>query len=129
MTEQLKHPGPLEGIRVLELGQLIAGPFTGCLLGYYGAEVIKVEAPGEGDPIRTWRLLDEGTSLWWRSVARNKKCVTANLRPEEGREIVRQLAKESDVLIENFRPGAMERWGLGPDELMLDNPGLIYARI
>ena len=89
MTEQLKHPGPLEGIRVLELGQLLAGPFTGCLLGYYGAEVIKVEAPGEGDPIRTWRLLDEGTSLWWRSVARNKKCVTVNLRTEEGREIVR----------------------------------------
>ena len=129
MTEHLKHPGPLEGIRVLELGQLIAGPFTGCLLGYYGAEVIKVELPGEGDPLRTWRLLDEGTSLWWRSVARNKKCVTVNLRTEQGREIVRQLARESDVLIENFRPGTMERWGLGPDELVLDNPGLIYARI
>ncbi|MEE8281760.1 MAG: CaiB/BaiF CoA-transferase family protein, partial [Gammaproteobacteria bacterium] len=129
MTEKSEHPGPLAGIRVLELGQLIAGPFTGCLLGYYGAEVIKVERPGEGDPLRTWRLLDEGTSLWWRSVARNKKCVTVNLRSEEGRGIVRQLASESDVLIENFRPGSMERWGLGPDELMADNPGLIYARI
>ncbi len=129
MTEKSQHPGPLAGIRVLELGQLIAGPFTGCLLGYYGAEVIKVERPGEGDPLRTWRLLDEGTSLWWRSVARNKKCVTANLRSEQGREIVRRLASESDVLIENFRPGSMERWGLGPDELLADNPGLIYARI
>ena len=129
MTKKSEHPGPLAGIRVLELGQLIAGPFTGCLLGYYGAEVIKVERPGEGDPLRTWRLLDEGTSLWWRSVARNKKCVTVNLRTEEGRGIVRQLASESDVLIENFRPGSMERWGLGPDELMADNPGLIYARI
>ncbi len=129
MTGKSQHPGPLAGIRVLELGQLIAGPFTGCLLGYYGAEVIKVERPGEGDPLRTWRLLDEGTSLWWRSVARNKKCVTANLRTEQGREIVRRLASESDVLIENFRPGTMERWGLGPDELLADNPGLIYARI
>ncbi len=129
MTGKSQHPGPLAGIRVLELGQLIAGPFTGCLLGYYGAEVIKVERPGEGDPLRTWRLLDEGTSLWWRSVARNKKCVTANLRTEQGREIVRRLASESDVLIENFRPGSMERWGLGPDELLADNPGLIYARI
>ncbi len=129
MTDKSQHPGPLVGIRVLEVGQLIAGPFTGCLLGYYGAEVIKVERPGEGDPLRTWRLLDEGTSLWWRSVARNKKCVTANLRTEQGREIVRRLASESDVLIENFRPGSMERWGLGPDELLADNPGLIYARI
>lgn len=129
MTDKSQHPGPLVGIRVLEVGQLIAGPFTGCLLGYYGAEVIKVERPGEGDPLRTWRLLDEGTSLWWRSVARNKKCVTANLRTEQGREIVRRLANESDVLIENFRPGSMERWGLGPDELLADNPGLIYARI
>ena len=129
MTDKSQHPGPLAGIRVLEVGQLIAGPFTGCLLGYYGAEVIKVERPGEGDPLRTWRLLDEGTSLWWRSVARNKKCVTANLRTEQGREIVRRLASESDVLIENFRPGSMERWGLGPDELLADNPGLIYARI
>lgn len=129
MTDKSQHPGPLVGIRVLEVGQLIAGPFTGCLLGYYGAEVIKVERPGEGDPLRTWRLLDEGTSLWWRSVARNKKCVTANLRTEQGREIVRRLASQSDVLIENFRPGSMERWGLGPDELLADNPGLIYARI
>lgn len=124
-----ESPGPLAGIRVLEMGQLIAGPFTGCLLGYFGAEVIKVEQPVTGDPLRVWRLLDDGTSLWWRSVARNKKCVTINLKSDKGREIVRRLAAESDVLIENFRPGAMEKWGLGPDDLRAGNPGLIYSRI
>ncbi|MGI9309233.1 MAG: CaiB/BaiF CoA transferase family protein [Gammaproteobacteria bacterium] len=129
MSEPASRVGPLAGIRVLELGQLIAGPFTGCFLGYFGAEVIKVEQPGVGDPIRKWRELDDGTSLWWRSLARNKKCITANLRSDEGCEIVRKLASESDVLIENFRPGAMERWGLGPDALRASNPGLIYARI
>ena len=122
--------GPLAGIRVLGIGQLIAGPFTGCFLGYFGAEVIKVEAPGDGDPIRKWRMLgDDGTSLWWRSLGRNKKCITVNLRTDEGRDIVRKLAAESDVLIENFRPGTMERWGLGPEDLQTDNPGLIYSRI
>jgi len=122
--------GPLHGIRILEVGQLIAGPFTGCLLGSFGAEVIKVEAPGDGDPIRKWRMLGEdGTSLWWRSLGRNKKCITANLRTDEGRDIVKKLAAQSDVLIENFRPGTMERWGLGPDDLRADNPGLIYSRI
>jgi crotonobetainyl-CoA:carnitine CoA-transferase CaiB-like acyl-CoA transferase len=121
--------GPLQGIKVLELGQLIAGPFTGSFLGYFGAEVIKVEQPVVGDPLRKWRMMDGDTSLWWASMARNKKCITANLRTEEGADIVRRLAKESDVLIENFRPGAMENWGLGPDELRKDNPGLIYARI
>jgi crotonobetainyl-CoA:carnitine CoA-transferase CaiB-like acyl-CoA transferase len=122
--------GPLAGIRVLEVGQLIAGPFTGCFLGYFGAEVIKVEAPGDGDPIRKWRMLgDDGTSLWWRSLGRNKKCITVNLRSDEGRDIVRQLAAKSDVLIENFRPGTMERWGLGPEVLQVDNPGLVYSRI
>jgi crotonobetainyl-CoA:carnitine CoA-transferase CaiB-like acyl-CoA transferase len=127
-----KHPGshgPLKGIRVLELGQMIAGPFTGSFLGYFGAEVIKVEQPGVGDPLRKWRMMDGDTSVWWASMARNKKCITANLHTEEGCDIVRQLAAESDVLIENFRPGAMEKWGLGPDELRKDNPGLIYARI
>ena len=122
--------GPLAGIRVLEVGQLIAGPFTGCFLGYFGAEVIKVEAPGDGDPIRKWRMLgDDGTSLWWRSLGRNKKCITVNLRSDEGRDIVRQLAAKSDVLIENFRPGTIERWGLGPEVLQVDNPGLVYSRI
>jgi len=121
--------GPLHGIKVLELGQLIAGPFTGSLLGYFGADVIKVEQPGVGDPLRKWRMMDGDTSVWWAGMARNKKCITANLRTPEGCEVVRKLAARSDVLIENFRPGAMEKWGLGPDELRADNPGLIYARV
>jgi crotonobetainyl-CoA:carnitine CoA-transferase CaiB-like acyl-CoA transferase len=121
---------PLDGIRVLEVGQLLAGPFTGCILAYYGAEVIKVEPPGSGDPLREWRVLDEdGTSFWWRSLARNKKCVTADLRHEEGRDLVRRLAAHCDVIVENFRPGVMEKWGLGPADLWIDNPGLVYARI
>ena len=121
--------GPLAGVRVLELGQLLAGPWAGALLAYFGAEVIKVEPP-EGDPIRTWRGLDEGgTSYWWRSVARNKRCITLNLREPRGRELARRLALEHDVLIENFRPGTMERWGLGPDVLRREKPALIYARV
>jgi crotonobetainyl-CoA:carnitine CoA-transferase CaiB-like acyl-CoA transferase len=121
---------PLDGFRILEVGQLLAGPFVGSILGYFGAEIIKVEAPGDGDPIRKWRILDEdGTSFWWRSLGRNKKCITANLRTAEGRDIVRRLAKKSDVIVENFRPGTMEKWGLGPDDLRATNPGLIYARI
>ncbi len=121
---------PLDGIRVLEVGQLLAGPFAGSILGYYGAEVIKVEPPGGGDPLRKWRELDEGgTSYWWRSLGRNKKCVTADLRRDEGRDLVRRLAVECDVLVENFRPGVMEKWGLGPADLWPRNPGLIYARI
>lgn len=125
----MNHPRPLDGIKVLEMGQLLAGPFTGCLLGYFGAEVIKVETPGSGDPIRTWRVVEDGTSLWWRSLARNKKCITLNLREDRGRELARRLADRSDVLIENFRPGTMEKWGLGPDSLKQTNPGLVYARI
>jgi crotonobetainyl-CoA:carnitine CoA-transferase CaiB-like acyl-CoA transferase len=126
--EQSKRP--LDGIRVLELGQFLAGPFTGSILAYYGAEVIKVEAPGSGDPLRSWRELDEdGTSYWWRSLGRNKKCITANLRSEQGRELVGRLACKSDVLIENFRPGVMEKWGLGPADLWVDNPALVFARI
>lgn len=121
---------PLDGIRVLEVGQLLAGPFTGCILAYYGAEVIKVEPPGSGDPLRRWRELDDsGTSFWWRSLARNKKCITADLRSEEGRGLVRKLAAKCHVLIENFRPGVMEKWGLGPADLWVENPSLIYARI
>jgi len=123
-------PRPLDGIRVLEVGQLLAGPFAGSVLSYYGAEVIKVEPPGSGDPIRQWRVLDDdGTSFWWRSLGRNKKCITADLRSDEGRSLVRRLAGKCQVLIENFRPGVMEKWGLGPAELWSDNPGLIYARI
>lgn len=121
---------PLDGIRVVEVGQLLAGPFAGTLLGYFGAEVIKVEPPVTGDPIRTWRMVDEdGTSYWWRSLARNKKSVTANLRSEPGRDVVKRLMNTADVVIENFKPGTMEKWGLGPDEFRESNPALIYARI
>ncbi|MGD8680407.1 MAG: CaiB/BaiF CoA-transferase family protein [Lysobacterales bacterium] len=120
----------MDGIRVLELGQLLAGPFAASMLAYYGAEVIKVEPPGTGDPIRRWRVLDdEGMSYWWRSLGRNKKCITADLRNQEGRELVRGLAGKCQVLVENFRPGVMEKWGLGPTDLWADNPGLVYARI
>jgi len=119
---------PLEGIRVLEMGQLLAGPFAGCVLGYFGAEVIKIEPP-RGDPIRGWRVVRDGTSLWWASLARNKKSVTLDLQSARGRELARALAVKSDVLIENFRPGTMEKWGLGPEELKRLRPELIYARV
>ena len=128
MTSENSNPRPLDGIRVLELGQVLAGPFAGTLLAYFGAEVIKVEPPG-GDPIRSWRVVEEGTSLWWHSLARNKKCITLDLRTDRGRELARRLALESDVLIENFRPGTLERWGLDPDTLRKDNPRLICSRI
>jgi crotonobetainyl-CoA:carnitine CoA-transferase CaiB-like acyl-CoA transferase len=121
---------PLSGIRVIEVGQLLAGPFAGTLLAYFGAEVIKVEPPGDGDPIRGWRLLDEqGTSYWWRSLGRNKKSLTLNLRSTEGRELLGELLEDADVLIENFKPGTMEKWGLGPEDVKQQNPGLIYTRI
>ena len=121
--------GPLAGVRVLEMGQLLAGPFTGCVLAYFGAEVIKIETPGSGDPIRNWRVLRNGTSLWWRSLARNKKCVTVDLRKQKGRELAGRIADRCDVLVENFRPGTMEKWGLGPETLKARNPELVYARI
>jgi crotonobetainyl-CoA:carnitine CoA-transferase CaiB-like acyl-CoA transferase len=121
---------PLDGIRVIEVGQLLAGPFAGTMLAYFGAEVIKVEPPGEGDPIRGWRLLDDsGTAYWWRSLGRNKKSVTANLRTEAGRKVVKRLMQSADVVIENFKPGSMEKWGLGPADMTADNPDLIFARI
>jgi crotonobetainyl-CoA:carnitine CoA-transferase CaiB-like acyl-CoA transferase len=123
-------PRPLDGIRIIEVGQLLAGPYVGSFLGYYGAEVIKVEPPGTGDPIRKWRILDDdGTSFWWRSLGRNKKCVTINLRTDEGREILGRLIDTADVVVENFKPGTMEKWGLGPDRFKESNPGLIYTRI
>jgi crotonobetainyl-CoA:carnitine CoA-transferase CaiB-like acyl-CoA transferase len=121
--------GPLDGLRVLELGQVLAGPFAGSLLAWFGADVIKVEPPDGGDPVRTWRQMHHGTSLWWYILGRNKRCVTANLRAPEGRDLVRKLAAKSDVVIENFRPGRMEAWGLGPDDLKAINPGLIMARV
>ncbi|MDX1512671.1 MAG: CaiB/BaiF CoA-transferase family protein [Gammaproteobacteria bacterium] len=130
MSESDQHnPRPLEGIRVLEMGQLVAGPFAGCTLAYFGAEVIKIEAPGSGDPLRNWRVLRNGTSLWWHSLGRNKKSVTLNLRIDEGRQIARRLALESDVLIENFRPGTLEKWGMAPADLRREKPDLVVARI
>lgn len=121
---------PLSDLRVLELGQLLAGPFCGQLLGDFGAEVIKVEEPGRGDPMRQWgREKPYGQSLWWPVVARNKKSVTCNLRSEGGQDLVRQLVARSDVLVENFRPGTLERWGLGPAELWTVNPRLIITRV
>jgi crotonobetainyl-CoA:carnitine CoA-transferase CaiB-like acyl-CoA transferase len=122
-------PRPLDGIRVLELGQLMAGPFAGTILGYFGAEVVKVEPPGTGDPVRTWRGMENGVSLWWRSLGRNKKCVSLDLRREEGRAIARRLAERSDVVLENFRPGTLEKWGLGPAAIREKNPAVIYARV
>ncbi|MEP0202038.1 MAG: CaiB/BaiF CoA-transferase family protein [Halioglobus sp.] len=119
---------PLDGIRVIEVGQLLAGPFTGTILAYFGAEVIKVEPPG-GDPIRGWREVRNGTSLWYRSLGRNKKSVTLDLKSEAGRDLLLRLLDTSDVLVENFRPGAMEDWGLGPEPVKQRNPDLIYTRI
>ncbi|SFP13294.1 formyl-CoA transferase [Variovorax sp. OK605] len=121
--------GPLAGLKVVELGQLIAGPFAARTLGDFGAEVIKIEPPGTGDPLRTWRLLKDGTSVWWQVQSRNKRSLALDLRQPEAQAIVRQLAAEADVLVENFRPGAMEGWGLGPDALLAANPGLVMLRI
>ena len=121
---------PLDDLRVIELGTLLAGPFCGQLLGDFGAEVIKVEDPGAGDPMRQWgREKSHGQSLWWPVVARNKKSVTANLREPAGQEIIRELVAKSDVLLENFRPGTLERWGLSPEELWKINPRLIVTRV
>jgi formyl-CoA transferase len=121
--------GPLQGLKVIELGQLIAGPFAAKTLADFGAEVIKVEPPGAGDPLRKWRLLKDGTSVWWQIQSRNKRSVALDLKEPEAQDIVRQLAQDADVLIENFRPGAMEAWGLGPDALQAFNPRLIMLRI
>jgi len=129
MTTAANDTRPLSGMRVVEVGQLLAGPFTGTILGYFGAEVIKVEPPDGGDPIRGWRETRNGTSLWWSSISRNKKCVTLDLRTARGRALLRELLAKADVFVENFRPGTMEKWGLGPEDLKADNPGLIYTRI
>jgi formyl-CoA transferase len=121
--------GPLEGIKVLELGQLIAGPFAAKTLGDFGADVIKVEPPGLGDPLRKWRMLKDGTSVWWQVQSRNKRSIALDLKEPPAQEIVRQLAHSADVLIENFRPGALEGWGLGPDKLQELSPRLIVLRL
>ena len=119
---------PLAGLRVVELGQLLAGPFTGTILGYFGAEVIKVEPP-TGDPVRQWREVRDGTSLWYHSLGRNKKSVTLDLKSERGQQVAFDLLCKADVVVENFRPGAMEKWGLGPEDVKATNPRVIYARI
>ena len=116
-TEDTPSARPLDGIRVIELGQLIAGPFAGSILAYFGAEVIKIEPPEKGDPIRNWRFVKDGTSLWWRSIGRNKKSLTLDLRKQRGREVIKKLLVNADVLIENFRPGVMEDWNLGPEDI------------
>ncbi len=122
--------GPLDGVRVVELGVLIAGPFAGRLLADFGAEVIKVEPPKEGDPMREWgQHRYQGRPLWWPVQSRNKKLVTLDLRKPKGRDLLLRLAERSDVVIENFRPGTLERWGLGPEDLWRVNPGLVIARI
>ena len=121
---------PLDDLRVVELGQLLAGPFCGQLLGDFGAEVIKVEDPVNGDPMRQWgREKPYGQSLWWPVVARNKLSVTADLRTARGQDLVRRMVAEADVLIENFRPGTLERWGLAPETLWETNPGLVVTRV
>ena len=120
---------PLHGLRVIELGQLIAGPFAAKTLADFGADVVKIEPPTTGDPLRKWRLLKDGTSVWWQVQSRNKRSLALDLKEPAAQDIVRQLAQDADVLIENFRPGAMEGWGLGPDDLLALNPKLIMLRI
>jgi formyl-CoA transferase len=120
---------PLEGVRVIEMGQLIAGPFAGKTLGDFGADVIKIEAPDGGDPLRNWRMIKEGTSVWWQVQSRNKRSLALDLRSSEGQDVARRLIAEADVLIENFRPGTLEGWGMGWDVLSQLNPGLIMLRI
>ena len=121
--------GPLQGLKVIELGQLIAGPFCTRVMAEFGAQVIKIESPSGGDPLRQWRKLYEGNSLWWLLQARNKQSVTVNLKSADGQEVVRRLAKDADIVVENFRPGAMEKWGLGYEELSRENPGLVMVRL
>ncbi len=123
------QPGALAGIKVLELGTLIAGPFCARMLGEFGADVIKVEAPGGGDPIRQWRILKDGTSLWWSVQSRNKKSITLNMKDARARAIAKQLALEADIIVENYRPGVLEKWGIGYEQLKLENPAVIMVRL
>ena len=121
--------GPLKGVKVLEMGSLVAGPYASALLAQFGAEVIKIESPEDGDPLRKWRKVHDGTSLWWYSQSRNKKSVTLDLKSEEARSIVRRLVRDVDIVIENFRPGTLEKWGIGWEHLSVVNPQLIMVRI
>ena len=127
--EKTKASAALQGLKIVELGQLIAGPFAAKLLGEFGAEIIKVEPPGEGDPLRKWRKMESGTSLWWHVQSRNKKSVSLDLKAPEGQDILRKLLAEADILIENFRPGTLEKWKLGWEELSQLNPKLIMVRV
>ncbi|MES2932457.1 MAG: CaiB/BaiF CoA-transferase family protein [Pseudomonadota bacterium] len=128
MTEK-NTSGPLAGIKVLELGTLIAGPFCARILAEFGADVIKIEAPDGGDPIRQWRVLKDGTSLWWSVQARNKKSLTLNMKNPRGQAIAKQLALEADIIIENYRPGVLEKWGIGYEQLKAENPAVIMVRL
>ena len=123
------QPQALQGLKVVEMGQLIAGPFAGKTLGDFGADVIKIEPPGAGDPLRNWRLIQDGTSVWWQVQSRNKRSIALDLRSKEGQDIAKKLIAQADVLVENFRPGTLENWGLSYEELSKDNPGLIMLRI
>lgn len=129
MNREQTRQLPLSGVKVLELGQLIAGPFATKLLGEFGADVIKVEPPGTGDPLRKWRILEDDTSLWWHVQSRNKQSVTIDLRQPDGQDLVRALAREADVVVENFSPGRLERWGLDYPALSAINPRLILVRV
>src|SRR6266498_3532791 len=120
---------PLTGLKVLEIGTLIAAPFAARLLADFGAEIIKIESPGEGDPLRRWRMMRDDTSVWWYGQARNKKSVTLNLKHPQGQALAKRLAQDADVVIENFRPGTLEKWGLGWDALAAVNPRLVMLRI
>lgn len=120
---------PLEGVRILELGNIVAAPFAGKLFSEFGAEVIKVEEPTNGDPLRNWRVMYKDTSVWWHVQSRNKKSITVNLREAEGQEIIKKLTKKADVVLENFKPGTLERWGLGYEALKEVNPSVILTRI
>ena len=122
-------PQALQGLKVVEMGQLIAGPFAGKTLGDFGADVIKIEPPGSGDPLRNWRLIQDGTSVWWQVQSRNKRSIALDLRTPEGQDIARRLIAQADVLVENFRPGTLEGWGMSYEALSQDNPGLVMLRI
>ena len=128
-TPAQPNPLALKGVKVVEMGQLIAGPFCGKTLAEFGAEVVKIEPPGAGDPLRQWRLIKDGTSVWWQVQSRNKRSVALDLRQAEGQQLARDLIAQADVLIENFRPGTLEGWGMGPEQLLALNPRLVMARI
>ena len=129
MSEASWPPGALAGLKVVEMGQLIAGPFAAKTLGEFGADVIKIEAPGSGDPLRNWRLIRDGTSVWWQVQSRNKRSIALDLRSQEGQDIAKKLIAQADVLVENFRPGTLEGWGMSYDALSALNPGLVMLRI